>query len=43
MQPLYEVGRGELAALIEVEDIGIAATPQGHLQALQAELRVKAA
>ncbi len=38
MQLLHDVGRGELAALIGVEDTGIGAIPK----ALQAELRVKA-
>ena len=41
-KPCHEVGRRQLAALVRMEDPGLAPTPQGHLQGLQTELRVKA-
>ena len=42
LQPRHEVARGELAALIGVEDLGPAATFQRHLKGIQTEFRVKA-
>jgi hypothetical protein len=42
MQPGHEVTRGELTALVGVEDLWLAATFQGHLQDIETELRVKA-
>lgn len=42
LQAGHEVGGGELAALVGVEDLWPAATAECHLQSLQAELRVKA-
>ena len=42
LQPGHKVSRGELAALVGMEDLRPAATAEGHLQGLQAELRVKA-
>ena len=42
LQSRNEVTRGELAALIGVEDLGPAATFQRHLKGIQTEIRVKA-
>jgi len=42
LQPGHKVRRGELAALIRVEDLFLAATLQRHFQSLETELRVKA-
>ncbi len=40
MQPGHEVTRGELIALVGVEDFGLAATFQCHFQGIKIELRV---
>ena len=42
LQPADELGRRELAALIGMEDLWLSPTGEGHLQGIQAELRVKA-
>ena len=42
MQPGHEVTRGELTALVGVEDLWPAATFKCHLQGIETELRVKA-
>jgi hypothetical protein len=42
LQSVHEDRRGELAALLGMEDLWFAATLQRHLQSLEAELCVKA-
>ena len=42
LQPGDELSRGELAALIRMQDLWLSPIGEGHLQGIQAELRVKA-
>ena len=42
LQPAHEVGRGELTTLVGMKDLWSAATRQGHLQRVHAELRIQA-
>jgi len=42
LQPGHVLARGELSALIRVEDLGLTITCQHHLQGIQTKLRVKA-
>ena len=42
LQPGHELRGGELAPLVRVENLWLTAAAEGHLQGIQAELRVKA-